>query len=253
MDFKSVIDHTFLKTEQENVDLIQQRAAVIALCREAATGQVASVCVRPDMIGIAKQELRTLHAPTLITTVIGFPDGSTIPLSEKIAGIEKARLLGADEFDYVIDFNAAKSKNWKALEQEAFELSQTAGMQTLKVIVETSLWTQDELKPIIEAIIKGWQKHRDLGGSGDRFLKTSTGFGSRGAILADITLMRKLAPEWIGIKASGGVKTAADAERFWQEAGARSQNAKPDPRLFRIGSSSLLQQLNDVKTESGSY
>ena len=253
MDFRLVIDHTFLKTECENNDAKNQQSSVIKLCEEAAEAGAASICIRPNWIALAKQELRRLKAATLITTVIGFPNGALDSVAAKVAALHKARLEGADEYDYVIDFNAANHQDWQKLQNEAWQLSLAAGMQTLKAIVETSLWEESRLKEILTAVIIGWQKHKDGGGCGDRFLKTSTGFGSRGANLSDIAILRNLAPEWMGIKASGGVKSAKDALSFWQEAGSKVKNGKPDPRFFRIGSSSLLQSLDGTKDLAEPY
>ena len=185
-----VIDHTLLAPEATSTD-------IVALCAEADELSVGAVCVSPNWVSIA-------HKLTTITvaSVVGFPSGSHLP---GIKAMEAAQAVsdGASEIDMVANLGWIASGEWSKLENEVAEVRQAVGVNVvLKVILETGLWSSEQ---IIAAC-----KHSVSGGAD--YVKTSTGFHKAGgASLEAVRTMRKTVGTDIGVKASGGIRTTADA------------------------------------------
>jgi deoxyribose-phosphate aldolase len=194
LDMAKYIDHTMLKPEATAVEIDQ-------LCREAEQFHFASVCINPTWVKRAAENLRGTSVP--VCTVIGFPLGATTP---EIKAMEARRALrdGALEVDMVLNIGALKSGDYDLVRKDIEKVVDAAhdGGALCKVILETALLT-DEEKVIASSLAKGAKAD---------FVKTSTGFGPGGATVYDVALMRETVGPHMGVKASGGVRTAVDAE-----------------------------------------
>jgi len=185
------IDHTLLKA-------IATEQAVRELCAEAKKNGFASVCVNPGWVPLCSHELA--GSGVMVCTVIGFPLGANA--SEiKAAEAKLAVSQGAKEVDMVINLGAAKAGDWKAVEEDIREVVRAAGSATVKVIIETCYLSDPEKVKACEAAAK----------AGARFVKTSTGFGTGGATVEDVRLMKKTIGDKLLVKASGGIRTYHDA------------------------------------------
>ena len=194
LDVAKYIDHTLLKPDAtaDEIDV---------LCDEAEEFGFASVCVNPTWVKRAADRLRGSDVKTC--SVIGFPLGATTP---EIKAMEARRALrdGAREVDMVINIGALKSGDHELVRTDIEKVVDSAheGGAIVKVILETSKLT-DEEKVIASALAK--QAKAD-------YVKTSTGFGGGGATVYDVSLMRETVGPDMGVKASGGVHTAQEAE-----------------------------------------
>lgn len=201
------IDHTLLKPESTQADIIQ-------LCKEAKQYQFATVCVNPFWVKTAAEELK--GSGVGVATVIGFPLGATSTFT-KVAETRDAIASGATEVDMVINIGALKSKDEMAVYQDIRQIVRAANGQALvKVIIETGFLTDEEKK-------RACMIAKEAGAD---FVKTSTGFGPGGATVEDIKLMRETVGPEIGVKASGGVRDFETAK------------AMIDAGATRIGASS---------------
>ena len=187
-----MIDHTLLKPEGS-------REQIEKLCREAAKYHFASVCVNPTWISLAAQMLR--GTPVKICTVIGFPLGATLTSVKRYEAAEALR-LGAQELDMVMNVGAMKSGDRARVESDIRGVSEVAhgGGASLKVILENVLLTREEKIAACEICVAAKAD----------FVKTSTGFASGGATAEDVALMRETVGNRAGVKAAGGIRTAAD-------------------------------------------
>jgi deoxyribose-phosphate aldolase len=194
LDMARHIDHTMLKPEATAAEIDQ-------LCREAEQFHFASVCINPTWVKRAAENLRGTSVP--VCTVIGFPLGATTP---EIKAMEARRALrdGAREVDMVLNIGALKSGDYDLVRTDIEKVVDAAhdGGALCKVILETALLT-DEEKVVASSLAKGAKAD---------FVKTSTGFGPGGATVYDVALMRETVGPHMGVKASGGVRTADDAE-----------------------------------------
>lgn len=190
-DLAPHIDHTLLKPEAD-------RGAIKELCRQAVEYGFCSVCVNPYWIQLAKEALK--GSPVKLCTVCGFPLGADDP---KVKAQEAAQAVrrGAEEVDMVINIGALRSALYREALDDIAGVVQAADGRLVKVIIEACLLT-DQQK--IEACLLSKA-------AGAHFVKTSTGFSSGGAIVADIALMREAVGPELGVKASGGVKTGEEA------------------------------------------
>lgn len=192
MDLAKYIDHTILRPEATVDD-------IIALCGEAAEYKFAAVCINPCYVDLAAHLLAGTGVK--VATVVGFPLGATIP-AVKVVETKEAILRKADEIDMVINIGAAKVGNWQAVESEIVQVVDAADGRLVKVIIETALLSDDEKKRACQAVVV----------SGAHFVKTSTGFASAGATIADVQLLRnEVGPEF-GVKAAGGIRNREQAE-----------------------------------------
>lgn len=186
------IDHTALKpdTTQDMID---------KLVNEAKQYDFMSVCVNPTWVQYCAAALEGTDVK--VCTVIGFPLGAN---TSKVKAFETNDAIeqGADEVDMVINIGAAKSGQWDVVLNDIKAVVQaSAGRALVKVIIETCLLTDDEK-------IKACELAKEAGAD---FVKTSTGFSTGGATVADITLMRQTVGPDMGVKASGGVQNRQDA------------------------------------------
>jgi deoxyribose-phosphate aldolase len=185
-----LFDHTFLKAHGSEKDISK-------LCDEALEYGFYSVCILPRWIPFAKKRLE--NSEVKIATVVGFPLGGNT-LESKIFETQDALAKGAHEIDMVIDSGAFKSgqKNVVQLEIEKLQNQVTSHKALLKVILETSHWNTSEISELTQRVCD----------AGAAFVKTSTGFGARGASPEDIkTMFQVTSKTKTQIKASGGLKS----------------------------------------------
>ncbi len=191
------IDHTLLKA-------IATEQSVRELCAEARKYGFASVCVNPCWVSLCAKELS--GSGVLVCTVIGFPLGANAP-ETKAAEARLAAAQGAAEIDMVINLGAAKAGDWRAVEEDirgvvkASADSASRDGVSVKVIIETCYLSDAEKVKACEAAAR----------AGARFVKTSTGFGTGGASVEDVRLMRKTVGDKLQVKASGGIRSYHDA------------------------------------------
>jgi len=200
-DLAGFIDHTLLKPDATEAQIRQ-------LCAEAIEYGFASVCVNPTWVPLAARLLAA--AKPVVATVIGFPLGATLP-DVKAYETRRAREEGATEFDMVINIGALKSKDFRLVERDIAGVVEAAQGHVVKVIIETALLTDEEK---VEACVIAKAAGAD-------FVKTSTGFAGKGATVEDVALMRRVVGADMGVKASGGIRTAQDAKAMIQAGATR--------------------------------
>ena len=190
------VDHTLLKPEATEHD-------VVALVSEAAELEVFAVCVSPSMVHVAKS---FRSADLQIASVVGFPSGKHVS-DIKAQEARLAAAAGADEIDMVIDIGSALSGDFDAVRADIGAVFEAIpDYVVLKVIVESAaLLGLSGEKTLVDAC-------RAAEDAGADFVKTSTGFHpSGGASAAAVRLMAQTVGDRLGVKASGGIRTAADA------------------------------------------
>ena len=196
MELNKYIEHTMIKpncTEDE----------IINLCNEAVEHKFYGVCVPPFFVQLAKKAIK--KADVKIITVIGFPLGYN-SVSSKVEETKKAITSGAHEVDMVMNIAAFKSGDIVSVQNDIQSVTTACHLQNkqVKVIIETAYLSDEE---IIQACKICANCEAD-------FVKTSTGFASSGATIAAIELMRKTLPAKVKIKAAGGIRDAAFAEKL---------------------------------------
>ena len=186
-------DHTILKAEATE-------AQVAKICEEAVKYKFASVCVNQYYTRFAAERLK--GSGVLTCTVVGFPLGMS---STRVKAFETKAAIedGAGEIDMVINVGALKDKKYDYVREDIRTLKEVCGDDiTLKVIIETCLLTDEEK-------VKACELAKEAGAD---FVKTSTGFSTDGAKADDVALMRSTVGDGLGVKASGGIHTAAEAQ-----------------------------------------
>ena len=196
MELNKYIDHTILKPMALEKD-------VLKICNEAKEYHFASVCVNPCHVALVKKELK--GSDVKVCSVISFPFGTSttdVKLEEAIKAIED----GAEEIDMVINVGKLLEGNLEYTQNEISRITKAchAKKVLLKVIVETCYLEEKNIADIC-AIIEN---------VGADFIKTSTGYGTRGASVEDIKLFKKYLKKDTKIKASGGIRTRKDAETY---------------------------------------
>lgn len=187
-----MIDHTALKPDTV-------KSEIEALCKEARVYGFASVCVNPCWVKLCAELLK--ESEVKVCTVIGFPLGAASP-ETKAFETRQAIADGAGEVDMVINIGALKDRDTGTVEHDIRAVTDAAdGKALVKVIIETSLLTDEEKRLACELAVK----------AGADFVKTSTGFSGGGATVRDIKLMREAVGPDIGVKASGGVRDKESA------------------------------------------
>ena len=174
---------------------------VTKLCMDAMKYHFATVCVNPYYVPLAKELLK--DSTVEVGTVIAFPLGANttnVKVYEAVDAIE----AGADEIDMVINIGALKDKEYDYVKREIEEVRNVLDGKVLKVIIETSCLTEEEIIKATELCNETFVN----------FIKTSTGFGTRGATLDDIKIINEHKNEGLEVKASGGIKTKEDVEKF---------------------------------------
>jgi len=202
----TVLDHTLLKPEAT-------RAQVVRLCHEAAEHRFACAMVNPAWVPCAVETLAGTGIP--VGVVIGFPLGASLSASKRD---EAARVLklGAHDLDMVLNIGLLKSAtkpDYDAIKHEIrslVDLAHSSGA-IVKVILETCLLTFEEKLRASELSLA----------AGADFIKTSTGFSSGGATVDDIALMRGVVGSHAGVKASGGIRSLADASAMLHAGASR--------------------------------
>lgn len=187
----SFIDHTLLKPEATKKD-------IRVLCEEAVANQFYAVCVNSAMLSTCREILK--NTKVKIAGVVGFPLGAC-ETSVKSYETTRAFNLGASEVDMVLNIGALKGGDFDYVEKEITDVVRAAEGNIVKVILETSLLTQDEKIKACELSLA----------AGAHFVKTSTGFGGGGATVEDILLMKKIVGTKAAVKASGGIKNFEQA------------------------------------------
>lgn len=191
-NLSKTIDHTLLKADATKKEIEK-------LCSEAEQHGFASVCINPARVKQAAALLR--GSEVKVCTVIGFPLGAA---STEVKAFETKTAIehGATEIDMVINVGAIKDEDYETVEKDIKAVTASAqGKALVKVIIETSLLTDEEKRKACEIAVS----------AGADYVKTSTGFSSGGATEPDIRLMREAVGPKIGVKASGGVRTQQDA------------------------------------------
>ncbi len=192
-DISRYIDHTNLRAYATEDDIIR-------LCDEAKEYGFYAVCVNPYRVRLAKERLKGTDVK--VASVIGFPLGAT-PTEVKVFETKKALEDGADELDMVINIGALKDGDYEYVRKDIEEVVKVAREKgaIVKVIIETCYLTDEEK-------VKACELAKEAGA---HFVKTSTGFGTGGATVEDVRLMRKVVGPEMGVKAAGGIRTYEQA------------------------------------------
>ena len=194
MELNKYIDHTNLKMDATIKDIEK-------LCKEAIDYGFASVCVNPFYVDVASELLKDSNVQ--VCTVIGFPLGMSTTSVKEYEAIDAIN-NGADEIDMVINIGALKNKDYDYIKQEISDIRDACDGKTLKVIIETCYLDDDEIAKMTEICNETFVN----------FIKTSTGFGTRGASFHDIEIINEHKNDILEIKASGGIKTLEDVEKY---------------------------------------
>lgn len=191
MNFNKYIDHTILKANSTEDE-------VLKICSEAKEYNFASVCVNTCHTALVSKMLEGTGVATCV--VVGFPLGAMMTKAKAFEA-KCAVEMGANEVDMVINIGALKDKDYAFVEEDIRAVVQSSKPAIVKVIIETCLLTDEEKVKACELSVK----------AGAQFVKTSTGFSTSGATKEDVALMRKTVGLDAGVKASGGVRTFAQA------------------------------------------
>ena len=189
----SRVDHTQLKAFATWEDIEK-------LCEEAMEYKTASICIPPCYVKRVRQKYGNRLK---ICTVVGFPLGYSVT-EAKVEETRKALEDGADEIDMVINISDVKNGDYDKVTQEIISVKRECLNHILKVIVETCYLTEKEKIAMCHAVTD----------AGAEYIKTSTGFGTAGADMADISLFKEYIGDAVRIKAAGGIRTKEDMEAF---------------------------------------
>lgn len=187
------VDHTLLAQTATWAEIKQ-------ICDDAVAYGTASVCIPPSYV---KKTHEYLGDKMEVCTVIGFPNGYNTTAVKEFE-VKDAIANGADEIDMVINLGWVKDKQFDLIEQEIRTLKSACGNKILKVIIETCLLTDEEKMKMCEIVTA----------AGADYIKTSTGFSTKGATFEDIKLFAEHVGREVKIKAAGGIASFEDAEKF---------------------------------------
>ena len=207
MNYNKMIDHTVLKADTP-LETIKR------ICDEAMEYGFASVCINPCHVAYCADYLK--DSDVNVCTVIGFPLGANTS-AVKAFETKDAIANGADEIDMVMNIGALKDKNYDLVRDDVKAVVEAANGTLVKVILETCLLTKDEIKKACELCVEAKAD----------YVKTSTGFSTRGATIEDVRIMKEAVHGKAKVKAAGGVRTpedmvkivAAGADRIGTSAG----------------------------------
>ena len=207
MNYNKMIDHTVLKADTP-------LETVKRICDEAMEYGFASVCINPCHVAYCADYLKDSNVN--VCTVIGFPLGANTS-AVKAFETKDAIANGADEIDMVMNIGALKDKNYDLVRDHVKAVVEAANGTLAKVILETCLLTEDEIKKASELCVEAKAD----------YVKTSTGFSTRGATIEDVRIMKEAVHGKAKVKAAGGVRTpedmvkivAAGADRIGTSAG----------------------------------
>lgn len=202
--------------------VVGRRDIELALATVVKRGYpLASVCVPPLYTPLASTILGS--SPVKVSTVVGFPLGYTVPRL-KVGEALEAIGMGADELDVVMNISAFKSGDLYIVEDELKAITSLSPGTLVKVIIECCCLTDEEKREAVDLVAR----------SGAHYVKTSTGFGSGGATLSDVRLLKEASGGRVRVKAAGGIKSLSDLEAM-VEAGAE-----------RVGSSSAIEIISGL-------
>ena len=193
-DLARYIDHTLLRPDATQADLHK-------VCDEAWRYGFASVCVNAGNVRFCVEQLAGSNV--MIVSVVGFPLGAQTATAKSCEARE-AVSNGAYEIDMVLNLGALKGRDYTTVFTDIRMVVDAAAPRPIKVILETGALNRDQ-KVIACALAKL---------AGAAFVKTSTGFGPGGATVEDVALMREIVGTEMGVKASGGIRTEADARKM---------------------------------------
>ena len=199
-DILAVCDHTLLGQSSTWEE-------IKAICDDGMKYSTASVCIPPSFVKRAQEYVGEKLA---ICTVIGFPNGYNTT-AVKVFETKDAIANGADEIDMVINIGELRAGNDEAVTEEIRQIKAACGDKILKVIIETCLLTEDEKLRMCKNVTD----------AGADYIKTSTGFSTSGATLADVKLMKENVGEGVLVKAAGGISGIEDAEEFIKTGASR--------------------------------
>ena len=207
MNYNKMIDHTVLKADTP-------LETVKRICDEAMEYGFASVCINPCHVAYCADYLK--DSDVNVCTVIGFPLGANTS-AVKAFETKDAIANGVDEIDMVMNIGALKDKNYDLVRDDVKAVVEAANGTLVKVILETCLLTEDEIKKACELCVEAKAD----------YVKTSTGFSTRGATIEDVQIMKAAVQGKAKVKAAGGVRTpedmvkivAAGADRIGTSAG----------------------------------
>ena len=194
MELNKYIEHTLLKQDATRIE-------VENLLEEAMRHRFWGVCVNPVNVKLAKTYLK--ETDVKIVTVIGFPLGQNTTEIKVLETIDAVK-NGADEIDMVVNVGKLKDKDYDYIYKEISAIKTVCQEKVLKVILETDLLSQEEIKDVSLVCAK----------AGADFVKTSTGFVKNGvgAKVEDVKLMYETVKSFgLGVKASGGVRDKQSA------------------------------------------
>lgn len=217
-DILKLVDHTLLgqaATWEEIREILD----------DAIKYDAASACIPASYV---RQAAEYVEGKLPICTVIGFPNGYSTA-AVKVFETKDAVENGAEEIDMVINIGYLKDKRYQEIEDEIRQVHEACGGKILKVIIETCLLTEEEKIKMCEIVT----------GAGAEYIKTSTGFSTGGATLADVKLMREHVGKDVKVKAAGGISSFDDAQEF-VKAGAD-----------RLGTSRLVKIMKNTDSGSG--
>lgn len=215
MQLSRYIDHTLLKPDAG-------LAQIEKLCAEAKEHNFFSVCVNTSYVKVCADLLK--NSSTKVCCVVGFPLGS-MDSASKAFETQTAIANGAQEIDMVIHVGALKDRRLDYVREDIKAVVQAAQGHTVKVIIETSLLSQDDKVLACKAALE----------AGAHFVKTSTGFGGGGATVEDVQLMKSVVGSQMEVKASGGIKDAQQANAMI-EAGATRLGTSSGITIIQGGS-----------------
>ena len=217
MEIGKYIEHTNLKMDAREEDITK-------LCKEAIDYGFETVCVNPYYVPLAADLLKKTNVG--VCCVVGFPLGMNTPKVKSYEAIEAIE-NGADEIDMVINVGALKDKDYDYVKEEIEEVRDNIDGKTLKVIIETSLLTKEEIIKMTEICNKTFVN----------FIKTNTGFGKRGVSIEDVETIHEHKSEVLEIKASGGIETF------------KQMTDLIDAGATRIGSSKSVQIIKNMEVK----
>lgn len=220
MKLNKYIDHTLLKADAKQ-DKIE------TLCKEAKEYDFASICVNTYWVPFCAKQLE--GSDVKVCTVVGFPLGA-MSSNAKAFETKDAIEHGASEIDMVLNIGEMKAGHYDVVREDVKAVVEAANGHCVKVILETCLLTKEEIVKACELCIE----------AGATFVKTSTGFSTRGATVEDVKLMKETVKDKCLVKAAGGVRCRADLDNMI-EAGAD-----------RIGTSAGVALMQD-KTNTSDY
>jgi deoxyribose-phosphate aldolase len=200
-DLRGYVEHTLLRADAT-------RAEIQVLCNEALENGLFGVCVPPLYVTDARRWLS--GGEVALVTVVGFPLGYSTSRT-KADEARGAIADGADEIDMVQSVGLARAGEWDAVTDDVRAVRAACPGKVLKVILETGQLDEDQIRRAAEAAVT----------AGAEFVKTSTGFGPRGATVRDIELLASVVGDRARIKASGGIRTAGDARALIAAGAAR--------------------------------